>query len=179
MSDPLTAWTAPVDDRIGLIAKKLGEVAFAKDVPGLKDVLDDYLNPDTETTKVDFHRGLLSTFKRSEVDNTYQDLLAKYTQDEQDRLEKFVDGKPPAETCKGFIMGPSLGAREEMEALHGAEKVDVSAAGPVHVDGLSSGELKKKDSGFHKFVTMLAEFFHLHKEKDSVTVGLSNPCEEV
>lgn len=170
MADIPSAWEAPVDDRISIIADKLKEVEFAKEVPGLKDVLDDYLDPKTDTTRVIFHRGLLQTFKKSDTDNTYQDLLAKYSDDEQSRLEEFVDGKDPANVCKGFAMGPSLGAREEMDALHAAERVEVTAAGPEHVDGLSSDELKEKDSLFHKFVHGLADFFHLHKHEDAVSV---------
>ena len=62
---------AAVDDRIGIIAQALDKIDFAKDVPGLKEVLDDYLNPDIKITKVDFHRGLLQTFKKSGADSTY------------------------------------------------------------------------------------------------------------
>ena len=172
-----SAWDAPVDERIKIIRDKLSEVEFAKEVPGLEDVLDDYLNPDTDTTKVIFHRGLLQVFKRSQTDRTYEDLLDKYSDDEKSRLERFVNGDDPADVCKDFEMGPSLGAREEMELLHRAEKVKVSAAGPVHVDGLSSNELKKRDSKFHKFVHALADFFHGHKEEAAVTVGYAQRCQ--
>ncbi|KAL9608906.1 MAG: hypothetical protein Q9167_006287 [Letrouitia subvulpina] len=170
MAGPPSAWDAPVDERIKIIRDRLSEADFAQEVPGLKEVLDDYLNENTVTTRVIFHRGLLQTFKKSQTDFTYEDLLDKYSDDEKSRLEKFVDGEDPADISKGFVMGPSLGAREEMDLLHRAERVDVSAAGPVHVDGLSSDELKKRDSLLHKFVHSLADFFHIHKEKAAVTV---------
>lgn len=63
-----------------------------------------------------------------------------------------------------------MGAREEIDLLHLAEKVTITADGSEHVDGLSSDELKKRDSHFHRFVESLADFFQLHKEKDAVTV---------
>ena len=174
MFDLPSAWDARVDDRIAIIRDRLGEIGFAKEVPGLKDVLDDYLNPDIDTTRVDFHRGLLKVFKDSETDYTYSTLLNKYSDDEKSRLQRFVDGGDPSEISKGFVMGPSLGAREEMDIMHGAERVAISAAGPVHVDGLSSDELREKDSHFHKFVHALAEFFHIHEHKEPLTVSTSH-----
>ena len=171
MLDLPSAWDARVDDRISIIRDKLGEVDFAKEVPGLKAVLDDYLDPKIDTTKVDFHRGLLRVFKDSETDYTYSTILNKYSEDEKSRLQRFVDGDDPSKISKGFLMGPSLGAREEMNIMHEAERVAISAAGPVHVDGLSSDELRKKDSHFHNFVHALAEFFDIHKHEDAVTVS--------
>ena len=165
-----SAWDAQVDDRIGIIAEALGKLEIAKQLPHLKDVLDDYLNPDTDTTKVQFHRGLLQTFKDSETDNTYQNLLSKYSDDERSRLEKFVEGEDPEKVSKGFVMGPSMGARDEMNALRGSERVHVTGAGPIHVDGLSSNELREKDNLLHKFVHQLADFFHIHEDKDAVDV---------
>ena len=50
---------AAVDDRIGIIAQALDKADFAQNVSGLKELLDDYLNPDIETTKFDFYCGLL------------------------------------------------------------------------------------------------------------------------
>ena len=171
MLDLPSAWDARVDDRISIIRDRLGEVGFAKEVPGLKDVLNDYLDPDINTTKVDFHRGLLKVFKDSETDYTYSTLLNKYSDDEKSRLQRFVDGEDPSSICKGFIMGPSLGAREEMEIMHGAERVAISAAGPVHIDGLSSDELREKDSHLHKFVHALADFLHINEHKEAITVS--------
>jgi len=68
-------------------------------------------------------------------------------------------------------MGPSLGAREEMQKLHKALRVDVSKAGPVHVDGLSDDDLKHKDGVLHEFVHGLARLFH-HEDDKVVTVCL-------
>ena len=178
MTEGLSAWDIDVDGRIKIIAKELAQSDFAKEVPGLKSLLDDYLDPNVPVDKVDFHRRLLQTFKESETDNTYQDLLAKYTQDEQDRLEKFVDGKDPAKISHGFIMGPSLGAREEMDLLRKAKGVHVSADGPVQVDGLSTEKVEKHKSPFHDFIHGLAELFHFHKDKDVVTASIGLPTKE-
>ena len=175
MAQDLSAWDVDVDGRIKIIADELAQADFAKEVPGLQNLLDDYLDPNVEVDKVDFHRRLLRTFKQSQTDNTYQDLLAKYTQDEQDRLERFVDGDDPAKVSHGFIMGPSLGAREEVDLLKKAKGVQVSADGPVHVDGLSSDQDQKHESHFHEFIHGLAEMFHFHKDKDIVTVSLGLP----
>ena len=68
-------------------------------------------------------------------------------------------------------MGPSLGAREEMELMTGAEQVHVSAAGPIHVDGLSDEEIKHRDSRFHTFLHSLVDLFRMHEDEDGVTVG--------
>ena len=67
-------------------------------------------------------------------------------------------------------MGPSLGAREVMELLEGAEQVHVSAAGPIHVSGLSDEDIKHKDSRFHTFLHSLADFFRIHEDEKGVTV---------
>ena len=170
MSQRPSAWVVPVDDRIKLISERLDHNTFAADVPGLKNLLDDYLDPKIPVEKVDFHRGLLKVFKQSQADNTYQDLLAQHTEEEQERLERFVEGESPQIVCDGFCPGPSLGFREEVQKLHSAELVKVSAAGPVHVDGLSGDELEEKDGLFHKLVHGLAELFHVHGEKDEVQV---------
>ena len=163
-----SAWELPVDSRIEIIANKLGESDFRKQVPGLKTLLDHYLEQKGDVDAVDFYRDLLNVFKKS-PDQTYEGLLAKYTADEQHRLETFVDGKKAREVSPGFTMGPSLGAREEMQKLQEATAVNVSAGGPVHVDGLSDDHLKEHHGHFHTFLHELAEMFH-HKDKDSVTV---------
>lgn len=170
------AWGLQVDDRIKVIAEKLDQEDLQhfsnEHVPGLKDLLQDYLNPNTETTNIDFHRGLLRTFKDSKKDNTYQDLLQQYTKDERDRLEIFVKGAKPAEAGKGFEMGPSLGCRQELEKMHEAKVVTVSKAKIEHVDGLSDDDIKKHDGAMHWMVHGLRKILHLHDDddKDSVDV---------
>ena len=166
-----SAYQLPVDERIRVISEQLGKADFNKDVPGLKDCLDDYLNENTVTTKVDFHRGLLQTFKKSTADDTYQKLLGKYSHDERERLEKFVDGTDPNDVCKNFKMGPSLGAREIVDKMQGAEKVEVVSSGEeVHIHGLSDDAKKEKNGLWHRFVAHLAEAFESIREKDYVTV---------
>jgi hypothetical protein len=49
--------------------------------------------------------------------------------------------------------------------------VQVSAAGPTAIRGLSDDDLKKTDGHwFHRAVQKLAEFFHLDDDKHAVTV---------
>lgn len=166
-----TAVTAPVDERLGIIASKLAGADFSAKVPGLKDLLDDYLDPLVEVNKNSFHRRLLEVFKYSEADFTYEKLRDRHTEDEKQRLEDFVTGKKTLEEAsKGFVMGPSLGVREEIGRLEEGQQIRVSSSGPIHVDGLSDGELEQKDDLLHKFGHKLAELFHHHEDEDEVTV---------
>ena len=69
------ALDTPVDDRIKLIAERLEGNDFAQEVPGLKKLLDDYIDPDVPVDKVIFHRRLLAVFRDSRTDFTYENLL--------------------------------------------------------------------------------------------------------
>ncbi|KAI8260504.1 L-gulono-1,4-lactone dehydrogenase [Colletotrichum sp. SAR11_239] len=95
---PPTAWDCTVNDRLQFIVDSLDKsIKFsAKDVPGLKDLLADYVNPDVEVDHVHFIRRLLRVFKDSETDadspvvQILQSLLADmraFTQLHQDELE--------------------------------------------------------------------------------------------
>lgn len=89
-----------------------------KQLPGLADLLDDYVNPDVPVSNVDYLQRLMKVFKDSETDGTYSSILSNYTEDERDRINAFVvDGKPIEEVSSGFQMGMSLGAREELGRL--------------------------------------------------------------
>lgn len=183
----LYAWDHSVDARIQTIAEKLGladNESFRKDqVPGLKNLLDDYIadtdKPDDskQVSYIDFHRRLLKVFKDSHQDNTYQDLLQKYTEDERKRLDDFVEGADPKDVSAGFEMGPSLGCREELEKMHNTDSiVQVSAAGVVHMKGLSNDGTNGTNgtdahgSWWHHQVEKLKEFFH---QDDDHTVLVS------
>lgn len=167
------AWNQDVDSRIKLIDESLdkNESLRAK-LPGFKSLLDDYLAPNVDVSNQDFHRRLLQVFRDSAVDNTYQDLLSHFNQDEQARISKFVDGEGLDDVCHGFDMGPSLGVREHHEVMAKADAVFVSSKGPEHVRGLSMGSLLERDNVFHQFVQKLAEFFG-DEEKDSVLVSFN------
>lgn len=110
-----------VDSRIREVAKALGEhPEFSdRDVPGLAKLLDDYLDDDVDVNswdsgRIDFMRRLLKVFKDSPSDNTYQDLQQYYTQNENDRLERFVEGEEAEKCSHGFRTGPSLGTRHQI-----------------------------------------------------------------
>ena len=65
MSSPLGS----IDERIKKIVERLANVdeAFRKKrLPGLRSLLDDYINSDVDVDDVKFHRGLLKVFKDSE-----------------------------------------------------------------------------------------------------------------
>lgn len=118
-----------VDSRIALLAEALEkEPEFAdKDVPGLAKLLKDYLDPDVDVNgwdsgRIDFNRRLLQVFKDSPVDNTYQDLRERYTDEEKSRLDKFIAGETAEKCSHGFRKGPSLGTRKQIHNfLHGAK----------------------------------------------------------
>ncbi|KAI8161144.1 L-gulono-1,4-lactone dehydrogenase [Colletotrichum sp. SAR 10_70] len=119
---PPTAWDCTVNDRLQFIVDSLDKsIKFsAKDVPGLKDLLADYVNPDVEVDHVHFIRRLLRVFKDSETDGTYSSILHKHTDDEQNLIERFLEGGEsgdPKTLGKQYNMGPSLGCREELEHL--------------------------------------------------------------
>jgi hypothetical protein len=133
--------------------------------------LDDYIAPDVDVDNVIFHRRLLQVFKQSE-DQTYEQILAQHTPDEQRRIEAFVAGEKPEEISKDFTMGPSLGCRQALEKMRSCESVvHISGAGPTAIKGLSDDDLKKTDGDwFHRVVQKLAGLFHLGGDKHAVTV---------
>ncbi|KAI0011317.1 hypothetical protein F4779DRAFT_238289 [Xylariaceae sp. FL0662B] len=157
-----TSWENDTNDLIRLITKALNENPdVSAHFPGLKSLLDDYLDDNIDVDKFNFHRRMLRVFRESSTDNTYQDLLTEMTDDEKDRVERFVDGDESIDDCcHGFNLNFSLGVREHIKTMLQTDSVTVSAAGPVHVAGLSSDELKKKDSIFHRFINGLWELFY-------------------
>jgi hypothetical protein len=181
------SWDNDTNQLLQLIADALeNNSRVNSDLPGLKSLLDDYLDENVDVGKVDFHRRMLQVFKRSTSDHKYEELLEYLTPDEKHRVENFVDGKEELEDiADGFEIGFSLGSREHIKDMIKTNSVTVSAAGPVHIDGLSHDELKMKDKILYKFVHGLWELFHcFHRDiedeqlcKDEVVVSspLSTP----
>ena len=123
---------------------------------------------------------MLQVFKDSETDDTYQNLLAKHTADERHRIEKFVDGEDPKQISDGFVMGPSLGCREELEKLREAETiVHVSASGIEAVKG-SIDLVETAHDWFHSIVNKLAGWFGVHLPQTAhiggILVSVSRPA---
>jgi len=170
-----TAWDSNVDERIRLIANALAANDDVRTkLPGLKGLLDDYLDDHVEVHQQDFHRRLLQVFRDSKVDNTYQDLLGQFSAEEQSRISKFVGGEDAERVCCGFQLGLSKGVKEHIETMLSAEAVHISSAGPIHVNGLSMGELEEKDGPLHRFVHAIAELFvDTTTDKDTVLVSRS------
>ncbi|KAI5364226.1 putative L-gulonolactone/D-arabinono-1,4-lactone oxidase, FAD-binding domain, PCMH-type [Septoria linicola] len=119
-----------VDSRIALLADALNkEPEFAsKDVPGLINLLNDYLDPDVDVNgwdsgRIDFNRRLLRVFKDSPVDDTYQTLRDRYTDNEKSRLDRFLEGETADKCSHGFTKGPSLSTRTHLHRfLEGAKE---------------------------------------------------------
>jgi hypothetical protein len=171
------SWDSQVDDRINDIAESLSkdETFSTEEVPGLKSLLDDYIAPDVELNNVDFVRRLLQVFKDSRTDDTYQDLLAKHTDDEQKKIASFVAGGDPTKISEDFEMGPSYGCREELKKLQEAPTVvHVGASGITEVKKRIESASQAEQDWFHSTVNKLAEFFCIHSgelEADGVLVG--------
>ena len=174
MSNHIDTFHRSVDERIKLIADALAaSVDLDAKLPGLKPLLDDYLAPDVDVPHRDFHRRLLRTFRDSDADSAYQDLLGQYDADEQSRVSRFVDGEGADACCEGdFEMGPSLGTREHMQCMVESAAVHISAGGPVRVSGLSLGALEERDTLFYRFIQMLRSLFRTGDSvKDTVLVN--------
>jgi hypothetical protein len=181
------SWNNNLDDLIRIIANALSDEKVNADLPGLKGLLDDYLDPEVPVGGEDFHRRMLRVFHESK-DQTYEHLLDEMTPDERDRVNQFVEGDEPLEKCSlGFDMGLSLGVREHIKAMVAEHAVSVSAAGPVHVTGLTTDEMKLKDNILYKFAKGLSELFHcFHRDiddeqvfPDEVIVSQPDPASDV
>ena len=170
MAPAPSAWNTSVNDRIKAIAIGLHHNEFENEVPGLKNLLYDYLNPLVGVSKADFVRRLLAVFKDSKTDQTFGDLLAKYTEDERERLEEFLDSESLDYVSEDFVMGPSLEEREEMEYLQNSQLFKVSITGVVHVNGLSESEVDANECNFDKFLHGVASLIGLHEGKDEIQV---------
>lgn len=156
-----SAWTLTTDQILQQLSDALGKHPdVAADFPGLKDLLDDYLDDKIDLHRIEFHRRLLRVFRDAPHDDTYQGLLGKLEEPERERVARFVDGGEGVEECGlGFEHTMSLGVREHIREMLGRDAVRIGKEGPVHVAGLSSEELKEKDGVFHQFVHGLASLF--------------------
>ena len=173
MASETLAWEKPVDERVELIAKSLDNNDFAEKVPGLKSLLDDYL--EAQVDRESFLRRLLAVFKDSQADFAYEDLLKLHTEDERHRIEDFVAGKSPGEICDGFTMQPSLGVRDEVHQLLKAQVYSISAAGPALLESAKEGvsKLEALQHKFHDLLHNFADLFHQHEDKSEVQVSSS------
>ena len=114
----------PVDDRIARIneAVKQDKALRKHELPGLTELLDDYLAPDVPVTPEDFMRRLLHVFRASS-DDTYQVILRRYSESEQHVLDDFVTGNSAHEAGRNLEHGHSIGVREELQRMHDASRV--------------------------------------------------------
>lgn len=165
-----SSWSHSVDERLCIIRDSLvANPSMQERLPGLKSILDDYLNPHsdfgTDAQQESFHRRLLQIFRDSEVDQTYMHWLEKLRPDEQQRVKDFVAGDTSKEVGRNFEFGPSLGVREHMKRLVESK--------PVFVKGLSSKREAKVDSLLSKLSCGLFVPFRGKKEDpDSIIVSL-------
>ncbi|RGP81448.1 xylitol oxidase [Fusarium longipes] len=124
-SPPSKAWDDQVDQRVNHIIRKLDEnPKFAeKNVPGLKDLLSDFASPYVKVSGAEFHRRLLRVFRDSETDGTYSWMLSQHTPEERQNIEQFVAGASLQDIGQSFVLGPSLGCREEICKLQQADAI--------------------------------------------------------
>lgn len=93
-------------------------------LPGFADLLEKIVDVETDVPREESVRRMLSVFWKSETDETYSNVLAKYQPEEEHRIRSFVqNGKLATAVGKDFHIGPSLGAREELP------KIDVDGDG--------------------------------------------------
>jgi hypothetical protein len=145
-----------LNDRLSSVLEGLRKNAdsTSKELPGLGDLLKEWLAPDVDLDRLNLIRRLLKVFKDS-PDNTYQDLLGRHTADEKSRLERFVDGESAEKCGKGFEMLPNLGSREELESLLAAPLVK------------NFGGIPTSDSGgCLPFTTIFARLFSVFKKDE-------------
>jgi len=147
------AWGHTTDYLLGEIRDALDDSSLADELPELKSLMDDYLDEHFELDRVEFHRRLLRVFRDSPRDQTYQDHLALLDELERERLEHFVADDIPVDECShGFDMGMSMGAREHLSHMLQVDAVTIGHGGPVHIRGLSDGDLARLDGVLHRFV---------------------------
>src|SRR5690554_6090315 len=85
------AWTRTSDDLLRQLSDALPPGPLDYALPGLKALLDDYLDGELDPGGVEFHRRILRTFRDAPHDDTYQVLLAQYDESNRERIERFVD----------------------------------------------------------------------------------------
>ncbi|KAI1143069.1 hypothetical protein F5Y05DRAFT_141793 [Hypoxylon sp. FL0543] len=92
---------------------------LGKELPGLAQLLEDIVDPDTDVPREDSVRRLLRVFWESESDGTYSSILGHYSPKEKDIIRAFVeDEKPATDLGHEFDdVGVSLGSREELPVL--------------------------------------------------------------
>lgn len=164
-------WEHDVDSRISIIADGLSRHgSLQQSLPGLKGLLDDYLDPKqtigTDADQQGFHRRLLQVFRDSPTDSTYENWLQKLQPDEQKRVADFVGGSSAKEVCGGFKCEQSLGVREHTELLH---KVS-----PVIVNGLSNDEEEDSHGSIFRQLVCCLDLVPGRHKHDSVIVSKEN-----
>ncbi|KAK4033533.1 putative xylitol oxidase [Parachaetomium inaequale] len=188
-----SVWDRTTEERLRLIAQGLADnEEIHRKLPGLRTLLNEYVNPAVPVTSADFHRRLLRVFRDSDYDSAYQDNLEKLSPDEKERIEKFVaEDKSLDDVSHDFDMCMSLGVREHLQHLIGVDCAHVSSAGvqvfmappeggaaqpPVEtqVEGLSGRShfdwVKDRDTVFHSFLHEMKELFTGHLAEHKVVV---------
>lgn len=107
--------------RLSELARVIGddESRNSEQLPGLAKLLNEYANDDIKTPpKEDLIRRLIRVFKDSTTEGSYSQVLEKYSNEEQQLINRFVvDEESASHVGKDFHIGLSLGARKELENL--------------------------------------------------------------
>ena len=109
-------------------AVKDDEELNTKVLPGLAKLLDEYLDPEVPVTSEDFIRRLLTVFHHS-TDNTYEDVLDGYSDNEKATIQAFVKGKHASELGQNLNYTPSPAVRQELGHLQDASLPERSMHG--------------------------------------------------
>ncbi|KAK9416811.1 hypothetical protein SUNI508_09509 [Seiridium unicorne] len=172
----------PVDKRLGLIKDQINSNDnIDKSEPGhseLLKLLDGYFGDKVD--HIDFLRGLLRVYRESKTDKAYQSFVKdKLTDDERDRVERFVTGAKAVEAGRGFQIPHSIGSREEAASLDRVSQVVIPATAPSMLLRESSDESFAKidinaiaapQTGIAGLAHKLAAFLWNHGHDDEVKV---------
>ncbi|KAI3394705.1 hypothetical protein diail_2290 [Diaporthe ilicicola] len=92
----------------------------SKQLPGLAKLLNEYASDSINTPpKEDLIRRLIRVFKNSSTENSYSRVLKNHSPEERQLINRFVvDQESAFEVGKDFHIGPSPGARNELENLN-------------------------------------------------------------
>ncbi|KAI1409151.1 hypothetical protein F5Y13DRAFT_203799 [Hypoxylon sp. FL1857] len=94
---------------------------LGKELPGLAQLLEDIVDPDTDVPRENSVRRLLRVFWESQTDGTYSGVLGRYSTQEKNFIRAFVEDEKPAQDLGHEFddVGVSLGSREELPVLAG------------------------------------------------------------
>jgi hypothetical protein len=119
MDDTLKYFHAHSEERFKeIITEAKKDEYISQQLPGLANLLNDYVRPDVDVSHEDYVRRFLKVFKDSTTDGTYSQVLGSYHEDESSLIRAFVEDNKSARDCGDeYHLGLSLPAREKLPNL--------------------------------------------------------------